>query len=371
MPGKNQKNVAKSADALQIGSLREKEERICGRACGFLDGISPAPTLLAPRGGPCDKTFVSTEVRERRRSLLESLSIVRLTELLRPAFPGSTIKSFEQLQGGCSNVNLLIRFYPEASPVVLRIYVHHAACKKEIDLLTAARTVLPVPEIIYADETGKEGIGPYVLYSYIEGTTFQELKKSGSPEDISQAAFAMGETLSCLQNVPVPYALSSSPYAAVDEFLHSPTLRTRLGARGIDELSNFLSVWRAELASLNKVNSLVHGDFNNRNTILRRKDGRWRVVGVLDWESAFSGSPLWDAARFICYEKKSRPCREPHFSDGFRAGGGKLPDRWDEFSRVVNAVSAAHGLSCVDLQAQFVPELCALIAAITNGRDPD
>jgi len=41
---------------------------------------------------------------------------------------------------------------------------------------------------------------------------------------------------------------------------------------------------------------LVHGDFSNRNIIVKREGHGWVVTGFLDWESAFSGSPLWDVA---------------------------------------------------------------------------
>jgi aminoglycoside phosphotransferase (APT) family kinase protein len=71
-----------------------------------------------------------------------------------------------------------------------------------------------------------------------------------------------------------------------------------------------------EVASLDLGTSLVHGDFGARNIVVNRSRGHWVVSGVLDWELAFSGSPLWDAARFICFERRTRPLREPHFFEG-------------------------------------------------------
>jgi aminoglycoside phosphotransferase (APT) family kinase protein len=108
---------------------------------------------------------------------------------------------------------------------------------------------------------------------------------------------------------------------------------------------------------------LVHGDYNNRNAILVRRNGRWVVAAILDWELAFMGSPLWDAARFICFEQPSRPRREPHFSRGFTESGGQLPDDWATFARVLNAATAAESLSCPDLPKRFIPELRELIVA--------
>ena len=111
----------------------------------------------------------------------------------------------------------------------------------------------------------------------------------------------------------------------------------------------------------------MHGDFNNRNTIVKQDRGRWIVTSILDWERAFAGSPLWDAARFICYERPDRPCREPYFSNGYREGGGTLPEDWSELERVLNVVSAARSLGREDVPARFVAELRDLVVGIVDG----
>jgi aminoglycoside phosphotransferase (APT) family kinase protein len=115
--------------------------------------------------------------------------------------------------------------------------------------------------------------------------------------------------------------------------------------------------------------ALVHGDFNNRNTIVKREGNRWVVTGILDWEGAFSGSPLWDAARFICFERRARPIREPHFSRGFCENGGSLPKDWSAFSRALNAFTATESLSRPDLPKRFVPDLRELIGAALDDKD--
>jgi aminoglycoside phosphotransferase (APT) family kinase protein len=293
----------------------------------------------------------------------------RLAEILRPVFPRRTFKSYQQLHGGYTNTNLLLRFEQDEAPVVMRIYGGGAsAWQRELNLLIVLGQHLQVPEIIHADEKGDYAIGPYALYPYIEGITFQELKSRGNREDMAQAAFAVGEVLACVRTVAVPpFLSSSSPYGAVDEFLNSPILVRRVGARGIDRLQSFLVGWLPQIGYLHDDNRLVHGDFNNRNTLLHQQGDRWRVASILDWELAFCGSPLWDVARFICYERKARPCREPHFSDGYRSAGGRLPENWDSFASVINAVSAAYSLSRPDLSERFIPDLCQVIAQEIDG----
>jgi aminoglycoside phosphotransferase (APT) family kinase protein len=62
---------------------------------------------------------------------------------------------------------------------------------------------------------------------------------------------------------------------------------------------------------------LVHNDFGNRNILVRQENGKWGVAAILDWEFAFSGSPLLDVGHFLRYERRGAPLREPHFSQGF------------------------------------------------------
>jgi aminoglycoside phosphotransferase (APT) family kinase protein len=150
--------------------------------------------------------------------------------------------------------------------------------------------------------------------------------------------------------------------AITDQSLNSPLLAQRLGFREVDGLREVLSGWWPRIGALYTDRRLVHGDYNNRNAILVHRNGRWVVAGILDWEMAFVGSPLWDAARFICYEQPSRPRREPHFSRGFIESGGQLPEEWATFARVLNAATAAESLGRPDLLERFIPELQELIA---------
>jgi aminoglycoside phosphotransferase (APT) family kinase protein len=232
---------------------------------------------------------VTTDDSEKkRRELAASLSTQRISDTLAIALPKSALTSVEKLQGGCRNVNLLLRFDGTQVPLVMRIYVRDPAmCHKEVSILTSAAHHFPVPEIIYVDKKGEEGIGPFVLYPYIEGLTFQELKSTGNLEDMAKAAFAMGRSLARLQAVSPPLPLASSPYASAEQSLNSPVLIQRIGERERDRLQDFISGWQPQVRDLYDDKVLVHGDFNNRNTIIRRQGDQWLVTGILDWELAF------------------------------------------------------------------------------------
>jgi aminoglycoside phosphotransferase (APT) family kinase protein len=86
-----------------------------------------------------------------------------------------------------------------------------------------------------------------------------------------------------------------------------------------------------ELAVLRGSHQLVHADFNPKNLLAARRGGRWQVTAVLDWEFAFSSSPLFDIGNML---RDRRPAGFVEaFVDGFRDGGGTLPEDWRRLSR--------------------------------------
>ena len=292
-----------------------------------------------------------------------------IAQILDRALPKHVLKSFERLTGGAGNLSYLIRFDGTEAPVVLRTYTRDpSVCQKEVDILRSASGHLPVPELLYADPKGEVGVGPYVLYRYAEGITFQELKSRGDLQDMADVAYAIGAALARLQTVS-PSGPVSARQEITNECLNAPVLEQRLGAARRDRLGIFFSNWLPRIRHLYQQTALVHGDFNNRNTIVKRDGHRWVVTGILDWEHTFFGSPLWDASRFICFERRAKPCREPHFSRGFCENGGSLPKDWSEFSRALNALSAAESLSRPDLREEYIFDLRDLIVATLDGRD--
>jgi aminoglycoside phosphotransferase (APT) family kinase protein len=288
----------------------------------------------------------------------------RIEKLLCSAMPGCIVESYEILEGGSSNLNVLVRLQGEEA-FVLRVYVRNpGACINELALLKSLRGCIPVPEVVKADPLGDEGEEPYLVYRYLEGVTFQSLKNEGSVQDQAEAAFALGRSLALVQGARIESwaALGLKLRPEIDESsLNETLLGERLGAHELTLLQDFLRTWKPRICELYQARFLVHGDFNNRNALLRRQNAGWEVVGILDWEFACVGSPLWDAARFLCYEHSYRPCREPHFSNGFLDHGGQLPDDWTTFARVINTVSATESLNRPDIQPQFIPDLCQVV----------
>lgn len=307
----------------------------------------------------------------------------QIVQILANALPGHRLKFVEPLTDGRRNVNYLLHTEGVHDRLVLRIYTRGAAaCEKELNLYRLISERVPLPEVIYANPAGEEDFGPYMLKRYVEGLTFQELKSRGTDQDIAEAAYAIGATLARLQVItfsqagPIRKCISSKANSGtttsktIERCLVTSILEHRLGAEERNQLRHFVSRWLPQLTLLDEERALVHGDFGARNIIVKRVSSHWVVNGVLDWELAFVGSPLWDAARFICFERRVRPVREPHFSSGFSQNGGSLPKNWQEFSRVLNVVSSIESLSRPDLTQACVSDLKNLVIATMAGCDP-
>ena len=108
----------------------------------------------------------------------------------------------------------------------------------------------------------------------------------------------------------------------------SPVLQARTPAELRRRTSERVWSSAAEIAPFDRETRLVHGDFNQRNLIVKEVAGRWIVAAVLDWEFAVSGSPLMDVGNFLRYDVPGRSQAEPHFSSGYVEASGVLPTNW-------------------------------------------
>lgn len=280
--------------------------------------------------------------------------------------------SLETIEGGATNSNVLVRFEGCDDAFVLRRHLRGTeACLKEVHLLQALQNMIPVPEVVKSDETGNEVGTPYLIYRYVPGLTFRQIRANGTPRDMADAAHAIGRTLATLRNCDISLP-STCPLVGrlqlTEHQLAHPLLEKRVGATDVVLLKKLFAKWSQVSNGFANERSLVHGDFNHRNILLTHQRDQWEVAAILDWELAGVGSSLWDAARFTCYEKPDSVHWEPYFVDGFRSQSVLFfPDDWGALSRVMNTLSAAESLAGTSVQERFVPELTRLVHAGLRG----
>ncbi len=302
--------------------------------------------------------------------------------MIRQAFPRHRLAEAQPLDNGLRNTNLKLRFESLCDPVVLRIYEHDTSlCQKEFDLLPFVASSVPVPEVIHAAPQGLEELPPFALMKFVEGISFRELRRGGDTGAIAQASFSAGETLAAIGRIrfPKPGWIRPGPDIGVpllegldpiprfiDLCLASDNLKSRLPADLRDRIHELVWAAKHALAALGAQTHLVHGDFNKRNLLVRREVGEWKVVAVLDWEFAVSGSPLMDLGNFLRYETADHPCVEPHFSSGYLHGGGLLPPDWGRLARLIDLTAVCPILASESPPDSVSEELLGIVRATAS-----
>jgi len=304
--------------------------------------------------------------------------------ILRQAGMDERVRGVEPLAGGLRNANFKLRLEGSAEAFVLRLYEHDLSiCQKEIDVIGLIRRTVPVPEIVYAEPCGWDGLPPFAVFRAVEGISFRDLKRSSDGRAIAQAAYSAGEALARVSRIefsepgwlaPGPRVIPMAEQkpdplpAFVDACLATPNVQRRMNARLRELTRAVIWRWAPRLRFLNDEAHVVHGDFGKRNLIVRRYADKWAVAAVLDWEFAYSGSPLADVGEFLRYGRSTEPSIEPHFSMGYVAADGELPEDWLHTARLIDLTRLCESLTRDYLPEEFVPELVELIAGTVEDR---
>lgn len=85
--------------------------------------------------------------------------------------------------------------------------------------------------------------------------------------------------------------------------------------------------------------NLVHGDFDPANILVSHIGGRLKIMGILDWEFAYSSSTIGDVSKMLRYAYHMPDYYESSFIDGLMSGGYKLPEDWKRRVHIVNILS--------------------------------
>jgi aminoglycoside phosphotransferase (APT) family kinase protein len=294
------------------------------------------------------------------------------------AAPGCGRIDATPLEGGLRNCNL--KLTTDRGTFVLRVYEHHASlCHKEVDLLRFVDGRALVPEVIYAAPDGMDEMPPFAVLRFVEGITFQELKRAGDADATAEAAESVGAALAAIGRVRFDRAGWIGPGPAVgapllpgenalprfvDLCLESEVLRSRMPEDFREQAHAVVWGAAAELAALDGDARLVHCDFGTRNVIVRRERGRWGLAAVLDWEFAVAGSPLTDVGHFLRYDKQGV---EAAFLRGFVEAGGELREGWRRMARLIDFSALCDILTREWLPSDVVAEVGALAMATVRA----
>src|SRR5262249_26824606 len=112
--------------------------------------------------------------------------------------------------------------------------------------------------------------------------------------------------------------------------------RERIGAPLADQLRRHIEASEPALAWGTVY--LTHSDLGHRNVIVAKAGERWRVNGVIDWETATTGAPFADIGSLFRYGERHDATFRANFEHGYRDAGGDLPDNWYLMARLLNVL---------------------------------
>jgi aminoglycoside phosphotransferase (APT) family kinase protein len=316
---------------------------------------------------------------EPRRRLDDAV----LSRIIHAAFPGRGVAHVQPLFS-CRNANFLVQLDGVSDSIVLCLFEHDPSiCRKQLDLYRVIDPVVPLVPVLYAEPEGLDDIPPFLITQFVSGISFCDLLDHASLAEIQQAASEVGRVLASIARTQFrqggwigPGPTVAAPLLAgehlvanmVDECLAADNVRKRLGPELCRRLSRIVWSFAGELTVIDDAHNLVHSDFGPGNTLVRYSGAKWEVSAVLDWEFAFSGSPLVDIGHFLRFEDERWPLVEPGFSRGFLEGGGMLPENWRMLSRIADIVSIGTGIGG-DLREDSIRRKLDVIGSFAENFD--
>jgi aminoglycoside phosphotransferase (APT) family kinase protein len=282
---------------------------------------------------------------------------------LEQALPGQQITGTAPLGGGHSNENILVT--TGSGSYVLRRYRRGsraaAARTCAIEAALAARLragPVPVPEVIAADPAGAAAGEPLLLARHVAGVLVSMAlgEDSGQAAGIGRAAgralagigavtFERGGMFTGPDLVPAPDGMPASLPEFVEACLRAGNAASALSPDEIDGLRGLAARAGPLAAGTACSRQLVHSDYNGKNLLAVCRGGRWLISAVLDWEFAFSGSPLTDVGNMLRFRERYPPGFTDGFLAGFQDAGGRLPPRWREISEALDLYALADFLT--------------------------
>lgn len=284
-----------------------------------------------------------------RRQALVELDLATINTLARPAFPGHQVIGTELLTEGHCNTNYKLTLAGLDEPFVLRVYRRdQASSQKDWDLYQLIQGRVPVPRMLYHDDSCQHLAWPYTIMTWAEGILLRDAIEKGDAREQSSYGYAVGSALAAIGSFTFPQAgffgpgLDVEPFTGnesylqlIRHFLTTGPTQERLGPELSQRLWNFVEAQHGYLDALPPTAALVHSDFKGINILVHEGE----VSAVLDWEFAFAGSPLTDIANMLRYEHRMPEAFVSQFLRGYQVQGGVLPPDWHRCIKLLDLIS--------------------------------
>ena len=283
---------------------------------------------------------------ERAHDFLE-LPAAAIEARVRAVYPAARLQDAQPLIGGLLNTNYRLTIVGGPSPLALRLYVADpAACAREAAVLTHVAGRVPAPRVLGMDTAANP---PFALLEWLEGEPLDEALRDGDAGTALDLAAACGTVLAEIHETRFPAPGFLGPDLGVERPMPhwAPAVQAALdgpvgGSLGPELAARVRCAVQSSADEVEPIWSeaaLAHADFKPWNLLARQEAGVWHICGVLDWEFACAASPLLDFAIFL-RDERARPAGfGDSFAAAYLAAGGRLPEGWRRFARLIDLLN--------------------------------
>lgn len=317
-------------------------------------------------------------------------------QLVLPLFPGDKLRRFAQVGGGLTNTNYKVQLAEHKTPLLLRLYqrgVEPARKERAVGDLIADR--VPMLRFFHLGETNPVTGHPYAVLEWIEAPDLQQGLADMSQGRLLALAPRIGRTLAAIHafgfekfgfftqgedhddwgadrskialevGAPIDFDRAGLLVYLDRSLRHGPG-GARLGPELTQGLLAYAETHGGSLEDWLQRPSLVHGDFNAAN-ILIRPDAGDAIAAIIDWEYALSASPAIDFGNLLRPPFDANAPFAEALAQGYVAAGGFLPRDWRRIAQLADVFSFTDILSRPETADVVVADARRVIVALLQN----
>lgn len=233
---------------------------------------------------------------------------------------------------------------------------------REVEALRAlaATPEAKAPRLVAEGEATHAGrVHPYLVMARLEGTPLRTVWEDLSREERRGVARELAEVVRAVHSVPVAGLVSfaASPeewvarMRARAEFAHDH-YRSEMKTELVDQIDALL---KARLASIRAdfTPKFLHADVVGGNVLVARRDGRWRLTGLVDYGDVEVGPVAYEWVSVCQKALRSDPELVTTFFDAY----GVVSPLRDDSRELLRLYTLLHRFSLLPLVAEDRPEI--------------
>lgn len=265
------------------------------------------------------------------------------------------IAKIELLAGGFIHGNWKVTF-SSGRTAVLRMAQGHDRMSCELAVLARLPSSVPAPQVYHRGEWSR---GTYALLEFIPGERLDLVIDSLRPGEVETIVVELGRHLSVFHEIsfgssgflnsrgevaePAEVGTMFTDYILAS--LSEEIVQTRLGPDLTRQCRTWVEDHRSLVIDIAPQRRLTHCDFNTKNILVREETSGWTIAAILDWEWAFSGSPLADLANFLRFEEEVNLPLAQWLTEGYGLDSPVFIDGWRQAAALLDLASMCNFLT--------------------------